>query len=256
MSGTTENGTASRSGSPVATAMAMLRCFTAERPVLGVVEIAEQVGLHKSSVSRMLPTLEAEGLVERDPYSQKYRLSLGLLHVAGSLLSDLDIRRAAAPVLADVTEETAETSSLLLWDGEAAVTVEQMPSRRAVKHAVELGTRYRTLASSSVRLFVRDLEDSERAATLELLGSDEGELAELSTDDDDRVVVNDGLTVPDEVGVSAAVRDHRGDLVGALLIAAPRYRVDAARLAELRTACADAAAHTTSRLGGTAPNSS
>ncbi|ATG51218.1 ArsR family transcriptional regulator [Brachybacterium vulturis] len=250
MVSTTGNESPVRSGSPVATAMAILRCFTAQHPVLGVVDIAEQVGLHKSSVSRMLPTLEAEGLVERDPYSQKYRLSLGLLHIAGSLLSDLDIRRAAAPVLAEVTEATGETSSLLLWDGEAAVTVEQVPSKRAVKHAVELGTRYQTLASSSVRILVRELAAGDRAALLERLNTSEEALAELSREDDERTTVNDGLTVPDEVGVAAAVRDHRGLLVGAMMIAAPRYRVDATRRAELRTACADAAAATTSRLGG------
>ena len=54
------------------------------------------------------------------------------------------------------------------------------------------------------------------------------------------------------LGVAAAVRDHRGDLVGALLIAAPRYRVDRERLDELRDACAEAAAGITARLGGTA----
>lgn len=252
MASTTGNESPVRSGSPVATAMAILRCFTAQSPVLGVVDIAEQVGLHKSSVSRMLPTLESEGLVERDPYSQKYRLSLGLLQVAGSLLSDLDIRRAAAPVLAEVTEATGETSSLLLWDGDGAATVEQVPSRRAVKHAVELGTRYATPASSSVRIFLREMSGEVRATALAHLGTNEEALAALSRDDDERCAVNDGLTVPDEVGVAAAVRDHRGDLVGALLIAAPRYRVDRERLDELRDACAEAAADITARLGGTA----
>lgn len=250
MSGTAEGGTTARSGSPVATAMAVLRCFTTESPVLGVVEIAEQVGLHKSSVSRILTTLESEELVERDPYSAKYRLSLGLLHVAGALLSDLDIRRAAAPVLAQATEQTGETSSLLLWDGEAAVTVEQVPSRNPVKHAVELGTRYRTLASSSVRVFVRSMEPQERAAALAALGTDEAGMTALSRDDDEQCTVNDGLTVPDEVGISVPVHDHRGALVGAMMIAAPRYRSDAARLDELRRACIEGGQRITGRLGG------
>ena len=79
-------------------------------------------------------TLEAEGLVEQDPLSKKYRLSLGLLSVAGSLLSHLDVRRAALPILTDLTAATQETSSLMLWDGHAAVSVEQVPSPLPIKH--------------------------------------------------------------------------------------------------------------------------
>lgn len=240
-----------RSSSPIATAMAVLRCFSPDRLTLGVVEIAEEIGMNKSSVSRMLTTLEAEELVERDPATKKYRLGLGLLSVAGALLTQLDVRRAAQPVLTRLTADTGETSSLMLWDGSAAVTIEQVPSAHPIKHSAELGTRYATVASSSVRVFVAAMSEPERGLAL-ANAVDGSSYAALVADDRDDVAVNLGQTLADEVGIAAGVHDHRDELVAAVLISAPRYRVDADRTQELRDACRNAAHDLTTRLGGRA----
>lgn len=248
-----EPHSAVRPNSPVATAMAVLRCFDADRPVLGVVEIADIVGLHKSTVSRILVTLEREELVEQDPVSKKYRLSLGLLRVAGSLLAHLDVRRVALPVLTEAAAESGESASLLLWDHDAPVVVEQVPSSHTIKHATDLGTRYGTVESSSARVFLREMDERRRAECLSLMGSSTEHLLSASRADHPDYTVNNGLTVPDEVGVSAPVHDHRQQLIAAVLLAAPRYRVDADRLAEMGRVCTQAASRITSRIGGTDP---
>lgn len=242
-----------RQSSPVATAMAVLRCFDTEHPVLGVVEIAEQVGLHKSTVSRILATLEVEDLVEQDPVSKKYRLSLGILQVAGSLLAHLDVRRAALPVLTWAAAESGESASLMLWDEDAPVVVEQVPSSRTIKHATDLGTRYRTVESSSVRVFLREMEEEQRAACLAGMGASQEDYRAAGADDEAGCTVNDGLTVPDEVGVAAPVHDHRQQVIAAVLLAAPRYRVDAEQLGAMVRVCSEAAARITSGIGGRSP---
>lgn len=242
-----------RQSSPVATAMAVLRCFDTEHPVLGVVEIAERVGLHKSTVSRILTTLEVEDLVEQDPVSKKYRLSLGILQVAGSLLAHLDVRRAALPVLTDAAAESGESASLMLWDEDAPVVVEQVPSSRTIKHATDLGTRYRTVESSSVRVFLREMDPEQRSACLTGMGASEKDYRAAAAKDAKGYTVNDGFTVPDEVGVAAPVHDHRGQVTAAVLLAAPRYRVDAEQLEAMGRVCTQAAARITSGIGGQSP---
>ena len=76
---TTDNG--SRGVPVIVNVLRIIRCFTVEHPQQGVTEIAEQVGLHKSSVSRILSTLEQERVVER---------------LGGNQLIPLDIRVIAA----------------------------------------------------------------------------------------------------------------------------------------------------------------
>src|SRR5699024_6914005 len=116
-----------RGASVIENTVAILRCFSPDRQELGVTEIAPEVGLHKSTVSRILAALDREGIVEQGA-SRRYRLGLGIIAIAGPLLADLDVRRAAYPILQSLTRATAETSALMVWDGTEAVTVEQIPS--------------------------------------------------------------------------------------------------------------------------------
>ena len=241
---------APRGTSPIATAMAVLRCFSPEQPLLGVVELADRVGIHKSSMSRLLGTLETEELVEQDPISRKYRLGLGLLEVAGPMLAAMDVRRAALPVLRDLAAVQQESASLLLWDGHGAVTVEQAPSPRAVKHSVELGTRYSAMEHASVRVLLRALPAAAQDEVLAAKGWDVERLRALSADDDEHTTLNDGQAIDEEIGIAAPVRDHRGTVIAAVLLAAPRFRVSDGQVPMLREACAEAAAAITRRLGG------
>lgn len=87
----------SRGASVIVNVIDVLRCFTVERQLVGVTEIAAEVGLHKSSVSRILATLVQERMVERDEPTRKFRLGLGLIAIAGPLLANLNVRQAAYP---------------------------------------------------------------------------------------------------------------------------------------------------------------
>jgi DNA-binding IclR family transcriptional regulator len=254
----TENGEA-RGISVLQNGIAVLRAFTVDEPLLGVSEIATRVGLHKSTVSRILATLEQELLVERDPSTRRFRLGLGIIAMAGPLLADLDVRRVAYPVLHDLSRRTGETAALMLWDGGEAVCVEQVPSSHQVKHTTPLGTRYHDAASSSVQVFLAQADPFEVRSLLmkgaiDLPGLTEATLAaytvRLAEVRERGYAVNYGETSLEEVGVAAAVRDHRGEPVAAVLLSAPRFRVSADQLGVLVEATAGAAAAVSSRLGG------
>ena len=154
----TETG---RGASVIVNVLRIIRCFTVEQPQQGVTEIAEKVGLHKSSVSRILATLEQERVVQRDAETRRYRLGLGLIAVAGPLLAELDVRRVALEDLTELAELTGETSALAVWNGEASVTVEQVPSRHQIKHTSVLGSHYRTALSSTVQVLLAALDPGE-----------------------------------------------------------------------------------------------
>lgn len=258
---TSGNGDA-RGASVIVNAIAVLRCFTAEEPLLGVTEIANRIGMHKSTVSRILATFEQENLVERDADTRRFRLGLGMIALAGPLLAELEERRVAYPVLRELTERTGETSALMVWNGAESMCVEQIASRHQVKHLTPLGARYNEALSSSVQVFLAaEAEDRVRrllqSGEIVLPGVDNAAIEEYMLRLKDAAArgwaINFGETSIDEVGVASPVYDHRGDLVAAVLIPAPKFRVSQDTLADLGEACAEAARRITARLGGRPP---
>ncbi|WP_115789374.1 IclR family transcriptional regulator [Arthrobacter silvisoli] len=247
--------------SVIVNAIAVLRSFSAEEPLLGVTDIAGRVGLHKSTVSRILATLEQENLVERDVDSRRFRLGLGMIAMAGPLLAELEERRAAYSVLRELAERTGETSALMVWNGVESMCVEQIPSHHEIKHTTPLGARYRDAMSSSVQVFLAQ-EPEQRIRELLQSGSIaypglddlslDAYLTRLKEDNERGWAVNYGESSIDEVGIAAPVRDHRGGVVAAVLISAPRFRVSRDRLQILGEACSAAAQKVTARLGGPA----
>lgn len=237
--------------------MRVLEAFSIAEPVLGVTEIARRVDLHKSTVSRILATLEQAGYVERVAETGRFRLGLGIIALAGPLLAALDVRRVARPALEQLAARTGETAALVLWNGEGSVLVEQVPSPREVKHTTSIGTRYETYESASVQIFAARLPASEVERLLErrvLVGAHDPAASAAYADRLAEVrrlgySINDGLTSLEEVGIAAPVLDHRGVMVAAVLLSAPRFRVPPTMLAPLAQSVVDAAEEVSARLG-------
>ena len=72
-------------------AVAILNAFSAEEPELGVTDLAERLGLHKSTVHRFLVNLECAGLVERDRHTSRYRLGLRIFELGGLVLQRMNL---------------------------------------------------------------------------------------------------------------------------------------------------------------------
>lgn len=214
---------------------AVLEAFSIAEPELGVTEIAERVGLHKSTVSRILHGMSESRYVSRDPDSGKYRLGMGLVSLAGPLLANLNVRQVAHEPLQQATEQTKETSALSVFNGRFPVVVEQIDSPQFVKHTQYIGTRYNRWASSSFQMSmanltpetVRDVLASGEIKGAPPVESDadwESVLAQLRAVRAANVSINDGETNPEEFGVSAPVRDYDGVMQGVVTMSAPHMR--------------------------------
>ena len=89
-------------------------------------ELARRLGLHKSTASRLLATLERRGLVEQDEESGKYRLGLVVIRLAERAERTLDLKGIALPELERLARATRETVTLAILEGDACLTVAQV----------------------------------------------------------------------------------------------------------------------------------
>src|SRR5690625_224756 len=236
MSASDESSAKQPQGAPAAllNGLAILESFSIQHPALGVTEIAEIVGLHKSTVSRMLHGLAEPGYVQRERDGGRYRLGLGVLELSAPLLADLDKRDAGLEYLERLTETTGETSALGVWSGTGTIVVDQVASPHQVRHTQPIGNRYNRWDSSSVRVMlahqplktVHELLDAGHILLPEEQPSRQQMQAELEKIRVTGVAMNNGRTTPEEFGVAAVVRDLRGAGTGCVVLSEQCARVE------------------------------
>lgn len=109
-------------------AFAILRA-TADAGVIGVTELARRLDLSKSTVSRLLVSLESNGAVERVPGQGTYRLGEGMIALVNRVPYARQLTVLARPYLLRLAQATGETTNLVLMQGSQAYYVDQVDSR-------------------------------------------------------------------------------------------------------------------------------
>jgi DNA-binding IclR family transcriptional regulator len=216
-------------------AAAILRSFTKTDSELGVTTLSEQLGLHKSTISRLLATLEQEGFVEKNPDTGKYHLGLGLVTLAGIVLDHINLRQVAQPHLNTLVEQTQETVNLVVLSGTECMNIEGADSPRPVQYVGRIGRRTPLHCTAAGKVLLAHLNAEARQPILA------GPLARF-TDKTiiDRSLLEQHLTdicrrgyavahEEHQEGVSAVaapIYDHRGKIMAAVTVSGPTYRLE------------------------------
>ncbi len=123
----------------LARAADMLRTLAAEPDGLSLIELSSRVGLPRSTAHRIVGALSQEGFVATTP-SGRLRVGPALIGIAVS--SRRDLRHEAAPYLERLSRELHETVNLAVLDGDEVLFIDQFTSRRYLRIASEIGTRF------------------------------------------------------------------------------------------------------------------
>lgn len=107
----------------------ILRAFSIERPALGVTEIATLLKLNRTTVHRLLVTLESCGMVRRDPNAQKYTLGALVLQLSSIFLHQGDVRSLGLPIITALRDATSQTTALHIREDGSRITIVQVESR-------------------------------------------------------------------------------------------------------------------------------
>jgi len=130
-------------------ALDVLMCFTSQTPELTMTQISEMVGINKSTVHRLLATLEGKRFVERDAVTGIYRPGIRLLQMAFLTLEHNDLRQLAAPYLHDLCDRFRENVNLSVLDEEEVTYLTVIESPQRVKLAAVSGQRLPAFCTAS-----------------------------------------------------------------------------------------------------------
>ena len=141
-------------------ALDILLCFSRETPQLSMSQISAQVDIHKSTVHRLLATLEEKRFIERNPDTGLYRLGINMLHMAYLTLEDNDLRQIAHPFLHRLLDQFRETVNLSVLEGAEMVYLEVIESPQRVKLAAATGQRLPAFCTASGKAYLAFASDN------------------------------------------------------------------------------------------------
>lgn len=205
-------------------------------------QISEQVGIHKSTVHRLLATLEEKHFVERDSSTGVYRLGINMLQLAYLTVERNDLRHITARYLRQMSEDYRETVNLSILDGPDVVYLDVVESPQRVKLAAATGQRLPAfctasgkaiLAFSLVEVVQQVLEHGTPRYTQNTLVSVDSVMENL------RKTRERGFALSlqeFEEGINAIavpILDHDNQPIASIAIAGPSYRLTEERMLEI-----------------------
>jgi DNA-binding IclR family transcriptional regulator len=201
-------------------------------------------------------------LVEQDDETGKYRLGLVVIRLAERAERTLDLRGIATPELERLARLTHETTGIGILDGDSLLTVAQAdgPNLIAVGDWTGRSTPLHCVASGKVLMSALAERDVLRIVRRGLVSYTERSIIELEPllEELARIRRRGYATAIGEYelglnAVAAPIHDARGNVIAAVDVWGPAFRLTPRRIPELAAQAREAAAAISVRLGGTAP---
>lgn len=226
---------------------------------VGVTELASEIGVHKSTVSRLLSALEDHELVEQAYERGKYRLGFGLLRLSNAVSGQLDVTQQGREICERLAAELGETVNIAVLRSHYVVNVDQARGPRSVGSHNWVGELTPLHATSSGKILLAYMSPDARRDVLAEAGLTRyTDRTITSVDELDRqlmAIAADGHVISTEemepglTAVAAPIRDHAGIVIAALSVSGPVYRLDADRAREIVPAVVAAADAVSERMG-------
>jgi len=145
----------------LARGLEILRLFSHDRRSIAPPEIAKELGIPRSTVFRLMQTLEQMGFLERAEGRHAYRLGVAVLGLGFEYLASLEITELARPVMEQLRDDTGLTTHLVIRDGRDVVVVFKAVGNSRFTSSVNVGTRLPAHATVLGRVMLADLSDAE-----------------------------------------------------------------------------------------------
>jgi IclR family transcriptional regulator, KDG regulon repressor len=220
--------------SSVTSALLVLKAFSAEEAEIGISSLAKRLGLAKSTTHRLAVTLAAEGFLEQNPETGRYRLGLSLFTLGALARRRMDVSNVSRPLLGTLRDKFQEASTLAILSGRSIMYLHNLESGQAIGIRAHIGDLKPAFCTAEGRVL---LAFSPPAVVTEVLAAEL--LPRTANTETDPAVLRrlldevraTGYALDDEESedsmrcLAAPVRDISGKVVAAVGLAGPTVRL-------------------------------
>lgn len=191
-------------------AMSILMAFSTQKPVLSLAELAEETGLHKSTILRLINSLQIYGFIYRGQ-DGRYSVGSSVWRLGLIFRQEFAERERVAPALRELVKATGETASFYVRAGNERVCLYRENSPNLLRFHVEEGMRLR-MSTGASGLVLRHFSGEE--------------VPDTSVFNENGTASSVGETNPNISSVATPVFNRDGELVGALAVSGLITRFD------------------------------
>ncbi len=207
----------------------------AESKSKGVTELANELQVNKSTVFRLLETMEKRNLVQQDKITAKYKLGIGLLHISEGLVKNLDIINVSRPTLKQLMDSTKESVHLCTYSNDKVYVVDQVKSNQIMKVSATIGHEEPIHCSSVGKCILAYLPAEERDRILDNVQfipyTEKTKTSKSALFEELEQIKRNGYALDDEelsIGVcciAAPIYNHKGEIKNCVGISGPSARI-------------------------------
>lgn len=242
----------------------ILESFSMDKPAYTNAEFSKRLNLNRSTVTRLLYSLEEAGLLERKANSGHYVLTHKLFQIGSVYINLTSLPKEARPHLSQLVSRCNETAHLGLLDGFEVLYIEKVECTRPVRMMSFIGGRLPAYCTGIGKIFLAHLDEEALRTffqTIELKPftprtiTDASELRRhLARIRDQGYAIDNAEREPEVKSIAAPVRDKTGKVVAGISLAGPAYRMTEERIAgEFIPAVRKTAKDISERLGYMGP---
>ena len=221
-------------------------------------DLRSALDIDRSSIFRLLLTLENRGFLERDDATRKYRLGGKILELSGKLYEGLKITDIARPFLEELTRKTKESSHIAIYSNRRSLLIDKEDSSEVIFVNMDVGRSEPLHCTALGKALLLQFPEKKIRAVLK--GDRERYTGNTITDAGKFItelekVKKKGYAVDNEEyrpGVrclAAPVYDNKGKIVAAIGISGPVSRINSARLGKLGKTVKETARRISRQMG-------
>jgi DNA-binding IclR family transcriptional regulator len=238
-------------------AIRILSLLKAERREMTIADISNATGWHKSSIYKLLLTLDHHGLLARNPVTKRYSLGVALIEYGRAVLNGFDIQHAAKPALKALTLYSGESTAVSILRGTKMTLVDVEESAAQIRISLAVGMTTSATATSHGKAVLAHLPESQLKEILRIEGL-AGNTKKSITNPalyrtDLEAVRKRGYAIDYEeyeegiMGISAPVFASEG-IIGAISIVLPAFKTTKEKNRLFGKKCAEEAARLSALL--------
>lgn len=240
-------------------AFGLLSAIADSQDGIGLTPLSRKVGLNSSTVFHLLKTMTAYGFVRQAEEGKRYFIGSGLFCLAASARSEVQLVGVADPFLHELAERTGDTSVFGMHSGNEMIVVAKSEGNGAFQisdrvggarpsHCTAMGkVLLAAMRTASLQQYLRDYEP--KAYTPNTITDRARLLAELDDVRRSGLAFDDAEFHPELRCVASPVRDFTGQVIGALAVSGPAWRLSLQGLQEKSLVLQEFAERLSSALG-------